>query len=1041
MSETDKINKGVRQCKDCPNWYKSISYARCNPCRKKARQDPTKKYCSGCGKEYPEKTEKNKSCDKCRERRIKTKGIKMCNHVQEGKRCKNKPINGSKMCSDHQFDNTITMKIIKDISNKEIDKDMDNEKVKEMIMVKHDEAISEIDVLKSELTEMVEFYMKKYKEGKLYDQALKENKLFEQENYVPLYGKGYYKSLIFDDFKEDAVEKLEPEIIFIKRRKDIKNIKDEDDYEEYLDLYNYFLIYTSSIYGRDEKGRQMKMLIRDKISGKYLGVLKIGSDVGYCSKIDEAIGWNGSLKFAEKKLNYVVNILACVGMQPVAYNMNIGKLLVSLCFTDQVQKEFKRRYGHYFACVTTFSLYGKGIQYDRLPWIKYKGLTKGYGFQLPITFYQKGIEYLKLLDIDITKFNKGFSSKIRKLRTILSTLGYNDELINHGMCRGVYVGYTCKDGQQFLCGEVDKFTPMANSVKQIVDWWKERWALNRYKRLYGSKQIRNDVWFNDLIEKKRNCDYVKKYNEKCKEIMGEDMFKELKRKYMKKYRSEENLNDFEEISPVKTNIKFDYKYLGGLIDGDGTVCILKCKDGYVLAVMFSQTNINIMYVLQNMYGGYIYKRKEKKNETDKRQYSYRVCGLDAKKILLDLEKGCILKLKQVKLAIEYLELINKAGLDEKKKYYKTISDLNNSDNKMNPDLPYNLTSDEYMTGLFDAEGCICVGGNNYGSISIGIAQKSNPLILEKFKEYYKCGTLSKNKKDDEFGSSWVVGKRDDVNRMLKILIKYSFIKRIQVESALMISENVMTYKPRGKVSVDDILYRKELKDKIQYDKHTSIEVDLSILVEKNSKTSIKVKKSKIIHKNVVKTLTHMMKKDTHGGYNKGDTLSMKHKLGISNAKKGSSKLSDEDIAYIVENKGKINQNILAAKFDVCRQYISRIQKEAVMNDDERLSDKESRIEKRERMKKELSEEGYKEYINSLNSIAKRSVDFETVIEILELKKSGLKQEVVAKKFMNKKGKPVSRYVVGNIWGGKKTPLFEHEFEDKDISYSDYIKML
>lgn len=1039
MSETSETKKGIRKCKDCPNWYKSVKYARCNNCRKKAKQDPTKLYCSGCGKEHPEKSSKNKTCKKCKERSSKNKSVKICGYVQEGKRCKNKPLNSSNMCFEHHDNNTITMKIIKDISSKDIE--MKSEEVKELIMVKQYETISEIDLLKSELTQMVELYMKKYKNGSLYYHSLKENKLFEQENYLPLYNKTYYKSLIFDNFKEDAVEKLEPEIIFIKRRKDIKNIKDEDDYVEYLDLYNYFLIYTSSIYGRDEKGRQIKMLIRDKITGKYLGVLKIGSDVGYCSKIDEAIGWDGDLKFGEKKLNYVVNILACVGMQPVAYNMNIGKLLVSLCFTDQVQKEFKRRYGHYFAGVTTFSLYGKSIQYDRLPWIKYKGLTKGYGFHLPIIFYKKGLEYLKLLNIDVTRLNKGFSSKIRKLRKILLSLGYNDELINHGMCRGVYVGYTCKEGQQFLCGEVDKFIPMVTSIKKIVEWWKKRWALNRYKRLYGSKQIKMYVSFNDLIEKKRNCNYVKKYNEKCKEIMGEDMLKKLKRKYMKEYRSKDNLNDFEELSSVKTNIKFDCKYLGGLIDGDGTVCISKMKDGYCLYVLFTQTNIDVLYVLQNMYGGKIYKRMKKKKETNKREYKFRVCGLEAKKILLDLEKGCILKLKQVKLAIEYLELINKEdNMIIKNEYYKKIQNLNLSKNKMNPHLPYNLTSDKYMSGLFDSEGCICVIGNNYGSISIGIAQKSNPLILEKFKEIYKCGIIHKNEDKDILPTSWIVSKRNDVNKILKILVKYSFIKLVQVKSALMISENVMKYKLRGKVTDVDILYRKNLKHKIQSDKHTSIEEDVSVLTEKNRKISIKVKKSKIIHKKVDQTFTYMMKKDTHGGYNKGCKLSIEHKLSISNSKKGSSKLCDDDIAYIIENKGKINQNVLASKFNVCRQYISCIQKESNMNDEERLSNKESKLEKNKRMKKKLSEKDYKKYINSLNSISKRSVDFETVIAILKLKKSGLARKVVAKKFINKKGEPVTIYVVGNIWGGKTT-LFEHEFEDKDITYEDYIKML
>lgn len=1035
-------NKGLRKCKNCPNMYKSVNYALCNPCRKKRRQENGKKYCSGCGKEFPEKTDSLKTCFKCRTRSKTNVNKKICKFIQEGKRCKNKQINGELMCKDHiSGTDSITMDIVKDLSKKNEDS-IDENTIKEITVIKQSEYVEKVDQLKSELKKLVEGYIKQYEKGKLYDTSLKENKLYEQENFVPLQDKSYYKDLVFSNFEKDAVEKLEPEIIFIKRKSDIKTFEDELEQEEQIDLYNYFLIYTSSIYGRNEIGRQMKMLIRDKVSGKYLGVLKIGSDFGYCSKTDEAIGWTKKNKFEDKKLNYVVNILACVGLQPVSYNMNIGKLLVSLCFTDVVQKEYKRRYGHYFACVTTFSLYGKGIQYDRLPWIKYKGVTKGFGFQLPITFYNKGVEYLKLLGVDTSKYNKGFSGRVRKLRAILVALGYGNQLIEHGMCRGVYVGYTCSEGQEFLCREVDKFMPMTYKVKNIVTWWKDRWARNRYERLFASKQLKKNVWFNDLIEKRRNCDYVKKHNEKCKEAMGEDVYKDIKKKYMAEYRSNKLDNEYKEIDYVKSDYKLNYKYLGGLIDGDGTICIGKAKDGYCLQVLFAQTNIEIMYVLQSMYGGRVYKRMKKKNESDKREYKFRVCGNEARKILTDLENGSILKLKQVKLAIEYLELINKPDIVvDKESYYKKIQELNLSKNKENIHLPYDSFTDEYMTGLFDSEGCICVTGTSYGTVSVGIAQKSNVLILNKFKERYGYGRIYENKSKNIKPTQWIVSDRESINKLLKILIHYSFIKSKQVESALNISENVLTYKKGSRVSDDDILLRKSLKDIIQRDKHDSIEIDVDIIADNNSKHTIKVKKSKIIKKSVVNTVTSMMKKDEHGGYNKGSKMSIEHRANISKAQKSNGKLSDNDIEYILSNQNSMMKQDLAKKFGVSRQYISRIIKESKLSDSERLMKNDMRKKMLKEKKDTLSDEEYKTFFKQLSGIERRSIDFDTIIEILKLKGTiGVMKLTRAKKFLKKDGKPISRDMISNIWT-YRTKLYEHEFDGKDITYEEYLDMV
>ena len=73
----------------------------------------------------------------------------------------------------------------------------------------------------------------------------------------------------------------------------------------------------------------------------------------------------------------------------MSYNLNIGKLLVASVFSYEVQNYFYQLRGYRCACVTTFGLYGKSIQYDRMKEIKYIGETKGNGTcSIPNDLYQ-----------------------------------------------------------------------------------------------------------------------------------------------------------------------------------------------------------------------------------------------------------------------------------------------------------------------------------------------------------------------------------------------------------------------------------------------------------------------------------------------------------------------------------------------------------------------------------------------------------------------------------------------------------------------------
>ena len=72
----------------------------------------------------------------------------------------------------------------------------------------------------------------------------------------------------------------------------------------------------------------------------------------------------------------------CIGStilptQPLGYNYVGGKLLALLCLSDEVQNEWKRRYGQTLVGVTTTSLYGSFSQYNNLKYWNKRGKSSG----------------------------------------------------------------------------------------------------------------------------------------------------------------------------------------------------------------------------------------------------------------------------------------------------------------------------------------------------------------------------------------------------------------------------------------------------------------------------------------------------------------------------------------------------------------------------------------------------------------------------------------------------------------------------------------
>jgi len=332
--------------------------------------------------------------------------------------------------------------------------------------------------------------------GTDYEKTIAKNKIDEAKNMVFLQDDKWYREKIFTEVNDEVLNNFDIELEFV-----------ENNHQH--DLWQYFRIHTSSIKTSKNIGRNIRILVKHKQSGKYLGILALASDIKNCESRDKYIGWTNNIKV--KKLQYIMNISCCVGLQPIAFNYNIGKLLVGLCFSKEVLNYHKNKYGHDLACITTFSINGKSIQYDRIPqYLKHVGETKGNSFAttLPDELYKRCLKYLHHIKDTRTL------SWVNKLYKINKVMSYLDIEVNAASIRkrGVYIGFTSEESKSFMSSMTTRFEldySKIQDAKSIVAWWKRRWAHQRYEHLKATNRLRYSL---ELVNayKLYNCEKVKK---------------------------------------------------------------------------------------------------------------------------------------------------------------------------------------------------------------------------------------------------------------------------------------------------------------------------------------------------------------------------------------------------------------------------------------------------------------------------------------------------------------------------------------------------
>ena len=265
-------------------------------------------------------------------------------------------------------------------------------------------------------------------------------------------------------------------------------------------------------------GRNVKINVKDRVSGKLLGQISLASDVTAMGVRDNFIGWTKDNKFVDGKLNNTTIASTIVCTQPLGYNFLGGKLIAMMTTVPEVRNYWKEKYKNVLIAVGTTSLYGIHSQYNGIPLFKTLGESAGkISLKPDDKFYDPWHQWIKENRAEWYKQNisderarnganmgyeangpvSGIKQKI--LSAIFKECGIKATEYHHGFKRGVYMAMMYENGCEYLRNEIteeqlilkDKFK---QGTEYINKWWKKH-AISRYTKLHDEGRIKPEHLF------------------------------------------------------------------------------------------------------------------------------------------------------------------------------------------------------------------------------------------------------------------------------------------------------------------------------------------------------------------------------------------------------------------------------------------------------------------------------------------------------------------------------------------------------------------
>jgi hypothetical protein len=248
-------------------------------------------------------------------------------------------------------------------------------------------------------------------------------------------------------------------------------------------------------------GRRLRYLVWDNHNGKLIGIIAIGDPVFNLSVRDNLIKWDSHAR-GERLVN-IMDAYVLGALPP--YNALLGgKLVACLIRSRDIYDDFAKTYGKTtgiiskqekkarLLAVTTSSSMGRSSVYNRLKlggveYFKSIGYTGGWGhFHIPDALFAELRDYLREIGhayADKHRFGQGPNWKMRTTRVALHSLGFEDNMLRHGIQREVFISALADNALKVLhSGRGRPNLSSLLSADDVASLAVERWMLPRSER-------------------------------------------------------------------------------------------------------------------------------------------------------------------------------------------------------------------------------------------------------------------------------------------------------------------------------------------------------------------------------------------------------------------------------------------------------------------------------------------------------------------------------------------------------------------------------
>ena len=263
-------------------------------------------------------------------------------------------------------------------------------------------------------------------------------------------------------------------------------------------------------------GRNLKFFVKDKVTGKLLGVICLGSDVTSLGARDKYIGWSLDNKFKDGKLKHTAIGTTICCAQPLGYNFLGGKLVAALVTSSVVRDAWKKLYGQTLVGMSTTSLYGIHSMYNSIPLWRTMGKSVGrIALKPDDATYEVWHDWVREnMESEYKKATtqkEGVSGpptgvKQKTINLIFRAVGIKASDYEHGFQRGIYYADMYENGKEFLRGEIEEKDlkmkkKYAEDTDYIMNWWKPK-AIKRYTKLFDEGRLKPEkLFYGDIVGK------------------------------------------------------------------------------------------------------------------------------------------------------------------------------------------------------------------------------------------------------------------------------------------------------------------------------------------------------------------------------------------------------------------------------------------------------------------------------------------------------------------------------------------------------------